>query len=485
MDILQMSLLGAVLIGAVVIVRALTLHKLPKKTFLVLWGVVICRLLMPFSIPSRFSFYTSINMLKRAVTETTVFTAPVKTTGIPNMGAVPDLEHTIGIGASVVSVAPVTIIWLAGMCGCALFFIVAYIKCRREFQTALPVTNNFAAFWLREHPMRRTVQIKQSDKIKAPLTYGIFRPVVLLPKTTDWTDETRLRYILAHEFVHIKRFDALTKLLLASALCIHWFNPLVWVMYVLANRDIELSCDETVVQTFGETMKSAYAMTLIGLEERKNRLTPLCNNFSQNAMEERIVSIMKMKKTSVIGMILALALVIGVPAVFATSANTAGQADDQDPSVRRLVLLRGANIDTQTVMAMTDHHAMSIFDQATGKDRISWDEGKTWMTVEWYSYDEYKTWLEQEKENLQAVVDYEQALAGEKGRTSSPDRFVWNQGLMDEVVRQEERVLRDIKNGALVTKSIDGRDVDASMLDGDDDVMMTFAIENSGFKRTW
>lgn len=107
------------------------------------------------------------------------------------------------------------------------------------------------------------------------------------------------------------------------------------------------------------------------------------------------------------------------------------------------------------------------------------------MTVEWYSYDEYKTWLEQEKENLQAVVDYEQTLAGEKGRTSSPDRFVWNQGLMDEVVRQEEQVLRDIKNGALITKSIDGRDVDASMLHDVDDVMMTFAIENGGFKRTW
>ncbi|TEB04857.1 Regulatory protein BlaR1 [Pelotomaculum schinkii] len=485
MDIWQMSLSGAVLISAVVIVRALTLHKLPKKTFLVLWGVVICRLLIPFSIPSRFSFYTSIDMLKRAVTETTAFTAPVKTTGIPNMGVAPDLEHTIGIGAPVVSVLPVTVIWLAGMCACALFLIVAYIKCRREFQTALPVTNNFAAHWLREHLMRRTVQIKQSDKIKAPLTYGIFRPVVLLPKTTDWTDETRLRHILTHEFVHIKRFDALTKLLLASALCIHWFNPLVWLMYVLANRDLELSCDETVVQTFGETMKSAYAMTLIGLEERKNRLPPLCNNFSQNVMEERIVSIMKMKKTSLIGMILTLALIIGVPAVFATSANTAGQTDDQDPSVRRLVLLRAANIDDQTARAMSGQATMSIFDQATGKDRISWDEGKTWMTVEWYSYDEYKTWLEQEKENLQAVVDYEQSLTGEKGRPVSGDRFVWNQGLMDEVVREYERVLRDIKNGALVTKSIDGRDVDASMLDDDDDVMMTFAIENSGFKRTW
>lgn len=331
------------------------------------------------------------------------------------------------------------------------------------------------------------MQIRQSDRIKTPLTYGIFRPVVLLPKTTDWTDKTQLRYILTHEFVHIQRFDTLTKLLLTSALCIHWFNPLVWVMYVLTNRDIELSCDETVVQAFGETTKSAYAMTLIGLEERKNRLTLLCNNFSQNAIEERIVSIMKMKKTSLIGMILALVLVIGIPIVFATSANTAGQTGGQEPSVRRLVPLRSRNINIALALGNKDgpYTVMSMFDQATGKNRISLDEGKTWMTVEWYSYEEYKTWLEQEKKNLQAVVDYNQTLTGKKGWTPSPDRFMWNQGLMDEIVRHYERVLQDIKNGALVTKSIDGRAVDASMLDDDDDVMMTFAIENSGFKRTW
>lgn len=485
MDIFQMSLSASVLIVAVVFIRALALHKLPKKMFLVLWGIVICRLLIPFSIPSRFSFYTGIDTVKRMFAERTAVSSPAEMTSIPKMMSMPGTAEPIGIGASAASISPIEIVWLVGMCAYALFFIVAYIKCRREFKMSLPIENDFITRWLQEHPMWRPVQIRQSDKIKAPLTYGVFRPVILLPKKTDWTNEVRLRVILTHEFVHIRRFDTLTKLLLTTAWCVHWFNPFVWVTYVLANRDLELSCDETVVRAFGETMKSAYAMTLIGLEERKNRLTPLCNNFSQNAIEERIVSIMKMKKTSLIGMILAIVLVIGVPVVFATSANTAGQRDDQEPSVRRLVLLRAANIDTQTLGSMTDHSVMSMFDQANGKERISWDEGETWMTVEWYSYDEYKTWLEQEKEKLQAVVDYEQSLTGEKGRAVSGDRFVWNRGLMEEVVRQEELVLRDIKNGALVTKSIDGRDVDASMLDDDDDVMMTFAIENSGFKRTW
>jgi beta-lactamase regulating signal transducer with metallopeptidase domain len=87
------------------------------------------------------------------------------------------------------------------------------------------------------------VQIRQSDRIKAPLTYGVFRPVVLLPKTTDWTDETGLRYILTHEFAHIRRFDTLNKLALTAAVCVHWFNPLVWAAYVL--QTATLSCPVT------------------------------------------------------------------------------------------------------------------------------------------------------------------------------------------------------------------------------------------------
>lgn len=91
-------------------------------------------------------------------------------------------------------------------------------------------------------------QIRQSDRIRAPLTYGVFSPVILVPKETNWTDETQLKYILT------------------VAVCLHWFNPFVWVMYVLANRDIELSCDEMVVGIFGETMKSDYALTLTSLQ---------------------------------------------------------------------------------------------------------------------------------------------------------------------------------------------------------------------------
>lgn len=200
------------------------------------------------------------------------------------------------ISHSEVAVPIWPIIWAIGALICAVVFSITYWKCYKEFQTSLPIDNDFTRNWLSSHHIKRSIQIRQSELVSAPLTFGILRPVILMPKTTDWNDEKTLQYVLAHEFVHIRRFDTITKLILLIALCVHWFNPFVWVMYVLANRDIELSCDETVLHLFGENTKASYARTLIGMEEIKSGITPLCNNFSKNALEERMTAIMKTKK---------------------------------------------------------------------------------------------------------------------------------------------------------------------------------------------
>jgi len=323
-----MSFSAAILILAIVIIRALLLHELPKKTFLVLWGVVLCRLLIPFEVSSRFSIYSVVNILKGKVSggdfplpEIPIIPSNMAmpgNTAMPGNMAVTETAAALP-RAVYTNISPYIIIWLIGLAAFALFFLVTHLRCRREYKTALPVDNAFVRLWQQEHQMWRKIQIRQSDRISAPLTYGIFRPVVLLPKQTDWTDETRLCYVLTHEFVHIQRFDTLIKLVMAAAFCVHWFNPFVWLMYVLANRDIELSCDEAVVQRFGGMTKSAYASTLIELEEKRSHFTPLVNNFSKNAIEERIVSNMKTEKISLAGMLLAFTLVIGMVAIFATS----------------------------------------------------------------------------------------------------------------------------------------------------------------------
>jgi beta-lactamase regulating signal transducer with metallopeptidase domain len=228
------------------------------------------------------------------------------------------------------SISVWVVIWAVGVLVCALFFAFTYWKCQREFQTSLPVENDFTKRWLAEHRLKRPIAIRQSDRISAPLTFGIFHPVLLMPKTTDWKDETALQYILAHEYVHIRRFDTVTKLVLMVTLCVHWFNPLVWVMYVLANRDLELSCDETVIRQLGENTKSAYAQTLIRMEETRSGFTPLCNSFSKNAIEERITAIMKTKKTSWAAALAAITLVAGVTTAFATTGQTALAANSTE-----------------------------------------------------------------------------------------------------------------------------------------------------------
>lgn len=462
MTIVEMSLSACVPIVAIVMIRALALHKLPKKTFLVLWGVVICRLLVPLSVPSRFSIYTGVDYLKKMFAQDSGTSISVGVADIPQMNPVSG-----GVGQVMKVIVPAVasrswleLLWLGVMGACALFFIVAYIRCRREFRMSLPVEHEIATRWLQEHPLRRPVAIRMNERIKAPLTYGIIRPVILFPKKTDWTDETQLQYVLAHEFTHIRQFDTLKKLVLTAALCVHWFNPLVWVMVVLANRDMELACDEAVVRSFGETTKSAYALTLIGLEEKKGRLFPLATHFSKNAIEERIVSIMKIKKTSLAGMVLALALVAGTTTVFATTsaANNPLKPQQTPVDLSKQPLSTETVSDSQTAIS-------SYVNQVDGKTYYSWDGGVTWTPltdaefkakypvadVVWWTYEEYKQWLDKEKVALQAII-------GEKMYNEKEGWHVFTQEKFNETLALYESVLADLKNGIQHSKTVDGAD---------------------------
>jgi beta-lactamase regulating signal transducer with metallopeptidase domain len=462
MTIVEMSLSASVPIVAIVMIRALALHKLPKKTFLVLWGVVICRLLVPFSVPSRFSIYTGVDYLKKRFAHDSVTFIPVGVADSPQLnplyGGVGQVMKVVM--PAVASRSWLELLWLGVMGAFALFFIVAYIRCGREFRMSLPVEHEFVSRWLQKHSLRRPVAIRMNECIKAPLTYGIIRPVILFPKKTNWTDETQLQYVLAHEFTHIRKFDALKKLVLTAALCVHWFNPLVWVMVVLANRDMELACDEAVVRSFGETTKSAYALTLIGLEEKKGRLFPLATHFSKNAIEERIVSIMKSKKTSLAGMLLALALVAGTTTVFATSAAADNPLKPQQSPVN----LPNQSLNTEGA-SYSQSTLSSYVNKTDGKTYYSWDKGVTWTPltdaefkakypvadVVWWTYEDYKQWLDKEKIALQAVI-------GEKMYDEKEGWHVFTQEKYNETLALYESILADLKKGIQHSKTVDGAD---------------------------
>lgn len=484
MSILNMSVSGAVMIIAIMVIRALTINRLPKKTFLVLWGITLTRLLVPYSLPSAFSVYSLFGgLVSPAKTEpfgTGIPAIQPAAIPMPNADVVPSVT---GVPAGPSSIfEPYLLIWLIGVLFFAAFFAVAYLKCRREFREALPVENRYALDWLNAHQLRRTIRLRQSDRISAPLTYGVFRPVILLPKQTDWNDETTLAYVLTHEFVHICRLDAVTKLVLAAALCLHWFNPAVWVMYVLANRDIELSCDEAVIRRFGEHTKALYAMTLILMVETRSGHRPLCNNFSKHAIQERIIAIMKTRKTTWITTISALALVFGVTTAFATSVQAQEKNDVQNPED----IDRKFNSQVDTIYG--DSTLMSYTDLKDGKTYYSWDNGRTWTPltvdeleamnpssqVEWWTAEEYRAWLEQEKIELQSII-------GSQGWTPSTGWFTWTQERVDQTVAQHEAILKDIENGMMVSKSVydeNGNEAETMMSYDPQDIMTAHERRN-------
>lgn len=347
-----MSFSGGILILAILLLRAVCINKLPKRAFLALWGIALARLLLPFSIPSDWSVYALFS--QGTAMGDTIAATPAQYV-LPIGRAAPTMAS-----AASPAVPLWTVLWVLGAVACGAYFLVAYWRCQREFRTSLPVQCAEAAQWLAQHPLKRPVSIRQSDRIAAPLTYGVFRPVILLPKSTDWRDP-RLQYVLAHEFAHIRRLDAALKLVIVLALCVHWFNPLVWLLYLLCNRDLELACDECVVRQFGEGSKAAYARMLIHMEENKGSLMPLCNHFSKGAMAERITAIMKIKKTRIVAGLLAVVLVLGAVVAFATSApddkwNPAALAGTPftDAEYERLLALQYDGYEDMTVAQYRD-----------------------------------------------------------------------------------------------------------------------------------
>lgn len=422
MSLLQMSFLGTVIILLIVVLRAVLINRLPKKTFLILWWIALIRLLVPFSIKSVTSIYSLLQSIYSDINP--VRTAQT-TTFLPIHGNMPEIAN--GLSEAMVqrteSISILSVIWLAGLLLCFGFFAVSYIKCYREFRFSLPVENDILEAWKEKHPLKRSLSIRQTETIAAPLSYGVIRPVILMPKNTEWKNIYQLRYVLEHEYVHIRRLDMLTKLIMIAAVCIHWFNPLVWVMYILFNRDLELSCDETVVRRFGMDIKSVYATALISMEEKKSGLTPLCNSFSKNAIEERIRAIMKIKKTSKFAVIISAVLVICVTGGFATSASS---------------------LEKKTEIAQENGETTVALNEVNIRE----DESLSSSDVEWWTAEEYAKWLDEEKEVLQSMI-------GEKAYTGGDGWFVWTQEKVDETIALYEDNLQKIKDGMKLSKSSD------------------------------
>jgi len=274
----QMSVSAGALILIAALLRAVFLNRLPKAAFLALWGIALFRLLVPVAVPLR---------VGSAVSEGTAFAASAA------------VSQGSGFGLYDV--------WFAGALAAAVFFAAIYIySCNRLRFAVLVRGNDFIDRWVAEHKL----PVMQSDRVAGPLAAGLVRARIILPLGMDMSNTQLLRHVLTHEYYHIRRFDALWKVLMVCALCIHWWNPAVWLMFVLANRDLELTCDELTLRRLGTETKAAYAYSIIGMAESRRNFTALVyNGFSKNGTVERIESIMKISKKSVASLALAFVLV--------------------------------------------------------------------------------------------------------------------------------------------------------------------------------
>ena len=366
MSLFQMSVAGGVLILFIVVIRALAIHRLPKTTFLALWMIAALRLLLPFSIPLPFNIHIGLDVFSDVVQE--LPSGNIAST-LPG-----DSPPSYDIGTAVPSpatehISTFEILWLVGVLLLAIYFSISYFRSMRKFRMSIPDNTPYIQNWLTAHQISRPLAVRSSDLISSPLTYGILHPVILLPKKLDRNDQVALKYVLTHEYVHIRRFDAITKILFAAVLCIHWFNPLVWVMYVLANRDMELSCDAWVIRMMGAKNRSSYALMLIKMEERRNGMSALCSHFGKNAITERIEAIMKFKKATAVAIALALVLVVGATTAFAASSGAWQEFDLEDLNLTEGDI--GTETDSMKIIDPTSTQA-----QIKDTDEMNLTEGK-------------------------------------------------------------------------------------------------------------
>ena len=332
---------GSILILILALFRLLLGKQLPKALFPALWCAAAVRLLLPLALPSPLSIWNlaSHNVQAAAGTQIAAHTTP--------FSAASAVSAAADAGSAEARLQLPVLIWAIGAALLAGYLLVGFCRFHSRFSRAAPAESPVIDQVLQQLCFRHPPVIRAASCGLVPLTYGCIRPVVLLPAEL-LTDTDTLRMILTHELAHIRRRDCLRKLLFSVCLCVYWWNPACWLLIVLANRDIELACDELALRYLGADRRKAYALTLLELAARQAQPHPLCSGFGKPAAEERIQAIMKAKKLPVYLTAIAVILAAAVVTVFATQAeppaseeNTllAQHAAQQERAMRETVAL--------------------------------------------------------------------------------------------------------------------------------------------------
>ena len=297
LQVLNMSITASLVIVFVLAAR-LFLKKVPRAFTCALWSVVLFRLIFPFSFESMYSLLpVRTNPISPDIA---YMQTPQIDTGFAYINN--SVNSLLPPAAPYASVNPLQIwiyagslLWITGIAILIAYSLFSLARLQKRLRDSTLHEEN----------------IFVSDKIDTAFVIGLFHPKIYLPCNLE---DEELRYILLHEQTHIRRFDHVTRLLSFTALCLHWFNPLVWAAFYFSSRDIEMACDEAVIRQLGSDIKKSYSASLLSIStgKRTSAASPLA--FGEGDTRERISNVLNYKKPAfwVIGVALTVVLVIGV-----------------------------------------------------------------------------------------------------------------------------------------------------------------------------
>ena len=301
-ELLNRSLTGGVVILAVLALR-LMMRRFPRKYVCILWLAAFGRLLFSIPVPAASSLFPAAEPLQQAAVEVDgrpgMGTVLRLSTGLePVDSAVNELLWQLLEPSPATSADPVQIyafafqwLWLGGMAVLLLTGLFRYGLLKRRISDAVPAEE--AQCTVRG---RRLERVYITDRIQMPMVLGIWKPRILLPSACSGEGRKEEReLILAHEQAHRLRYDHVTKVFVFGVLVIHWFNPLAWAAFLLYCRDVEMACDEKVMEWLGEESRKPYSLALLRFEEERSALLiPLA--FGESSARERIRHILNYRK---------------------------------------------------------------------------------------------------------------------------------------------------------------------------------------------
>ena len=303
LSILNMSISASWLVLAVLLLRPV-LKKTPKWVSVLLWGFVAVRLVCPFSIESALSLIPSAETVSPDIM---VSPTPQINSGINVLNSAinpvisenftPEPLSSVNPLQLWISIAAV--VWVAGFAAMLLYTAVSYFLLRRKVDTAVLLTNN----------------IFQSEYVASPFVLGIVRPKIYLPFQIDGQD---MDHVIAHEQAHIRRRDHWWKPLGFLLLALHWFNPLMWLGYILLCRDIELACDEKVIKAMDSEAKADYTQALVACSVHRRSIAACPLAFGEVGVKERVRSVMNYKKPAFWIILAAMVICVAVAVCFLT-----------------------------------------------------------------------------------------------------------------------------------------------------------------------